>query len=93
MRGYLLTLGTALSVLVNALLAGQPTETLCYRAAKARRAGRGWGCVFCQLADLFDRDHCGNTLRWWETRRERDMQSNDRADAAGIDRDERGLAP
>lgn len=48
----------AFDQLLNAILGGNPDETLSHRAKRARDAGRRWGCVLCRVLDLFDRDHC-----------------------------------
>lgn len=55
----------ALSILVNALLGGAPTETLSYRAARAREHRKKWGCVLCRILDSVDLNHCDKTLKWW----------------------------
>lgn len=49
---------TAYDQLWNALLGGHEDETISSRAAKARAAGRRWGCVLCRIVDAIDRDHC-----------------------------------
>lgn len=48
----------ALDQLANAILAGDPDETISSRAAKAANKGQTWGCVLCRVLDVFDRDHC-----------------------------------
>lgn len=43
-------------------LGGDPDETISSVAAKARNAGRRWGCVLCKLLDRLDPDHCTRYL-------------------------------
>jgi len=59
------SIAVAVSILVNALLGGAPTETLSYRAARARDDRKRWGCVLCQILDTVDLNHCDKTLKWW----------------------------
>lgn len=80
MKAYLHTLAVALSVLANALAGGAPTETISYRSAKARRAGRRWGCILCRVLDRIEAGHCDRALNWWERPRQ-------------IDTDEQGQLP
>lgn len=53
----------------NALLGGEPDQTISYRAAVARSQGSRAGRLLCRLLDLFEADHCGITLRKRDTRR------------------------
>lgn len=47
----------------NAMLGGDPNETISSRAAKARNAKEEWGCVLCQfLAFVTQSDHCTLSL-------------------------------
>jgi len=46
----------------NVAFGGDPDETISSRAARARRAGRRWGCVLCGLLDRFDQGHCERYL-------------------------------
>lgn len=41
---------------------GSPNETISERAAKARNAGRRWGCVLCRWLDDVQPGHCDNAL-------------------------------
>jgi hypothetical protein len=66
MSRYLYSVACAMSVLINALTGGQAPETFSYRSAKARRAGKRWGCLLCRLLDTIDRDHCARTIHAWE---------------------------
>lgn len=47
---YLLNLAVLLDEAANTILGGSPNETISERSAKARAAGRRWGCVLCELA-------------------------------------------
>ena len=65
MKAYLYEVAIALDCLVNALLGGIARETICLRAARAKRSGKRWGCVLCRLFDLVDNHHCHRVwLRW-----------------------------
>jgi hypothetical protein len=66
---YLWRVGVGFSVLVNAVFYGPAPETLCGRAARARRDGRVWGCVFCRFVDWLDPGHCGRELAFWDRMR------------------------
>ena len=46
----------------NAILRGDPDETISSRSAKARNNGKIWGCVLCRLLDWLDPNHCNNSL-------------------------------
>lgn len=62
MRSYFLNLLIALDQLGNAIVAGDPDETISSRAGKAQRAGRRWGCILCRMLDWFERDHCAKSI-------------------------------
>lgn len=47
----------------NVALNGSEDELISTRAARARDAGRRWGCVLCRLLDHIDPDHCDKS-RW-----------------------------
>lgn len=51
----------ALDQLLNALLSGDPDETLSSRAGRARDRGERWGCILCGLLDRLDRRHCAKS--------------------------------
>ena len=51
-----------LDQLANAVLRGDPDETISSRAAKAQQRGRAWGCYLCRVLDVFDRDHCAKSI-------------------------------
>lgn len=48
--------------LANVTANGDEDETISSRAAKARNAGRRWGCVLCRVLDRIDKDHCTKSL-------------------------------
>jgi hypothetical protein len=62
-KWYALGVLIALDQVANALLGGYPDETVSFRAAKARRDGKRWGCVLCKLLDTIHTNHCEFSLR------------------------------
>lgn len=67
--GYVHSVFYALDCLANAVALGDPKETISSRAAKARAAGRLWGCKLCAFlgwcATLILRkptDHCAQSV-------------------------------
>jgi hypothetical protein len=66
---YFLRVAIALDQLGNAILGGDPDETISSRAAKARARGAGWGCVLCKILDAVHRDHCTKALEFEEGRK------------------------
>ncbi len=42
----------------NAILAGDPDETISSRAGKAKREDKKWACILCRFLDIFDESHC-----------------------------------
>jgi hypothetical protein len=59
---YLLNLAVLLDEAVNTILGGSPNETVSERSAKARSAGRRWGCLLCGLLDKINPGHCDRAL-------------------------------
>ncbi|KVD81936.1 hypothetical protein WS62_23560 [Burkholderia sp. ABCPW 14] len=59
---YLLNWLVLLDEAGNTLFGGSPNETISERAAKARNAGRWWGCVLCRFLDRISKSHCDNAL-------------------------------
>jgi hypothetical protein len=59
---YLLNLAILLDEAANTLVGGSPNETISERAAKARNAGRRWGCVLCRALNWINPGHCDNAL-------------------------------
>jgi hypothetical protein len=41
---------------------GQVDTTISARAARARNAGKGWGCVLCRVLNVFQKNHCDIAL-------------------------------
>lgn len=62
---YFYAVACAISILINAVLGGQPTQTMCCRAAIAREKRKRWGCIFCKIVDRFDPGHCQMALDFW----------------------------
>ncbi len=63
-RRYILNVLIVLDQLANAVLRGDPDETLSSAAGKARNAGGRWGCVL----DWIDPDHCNKAIEHDEGR-------------------------
>jgi hypothetical protein len=60
---YLLNILKWLDIGVNVIfLFGASNETISERAAKARAAGRTWGCVLCRFLGWINPGHCDNAL-------------------------------
>ena len=59
---YLLNYAVLLDEAANTVMGGSPNETISERAAKARNAGRRWGCVLCGLLNLLNPGHCDRAL-------------------------------
>jgi hypothetical protein len=62
MKKYLWNLLVALDELTNAILLGDPRETISSRADKAMNEGKRWGCVLCKLLNYIQKDHCQKSL-------------------------------
>jgi len=65
MKCYLLNILIAIDQLLNALLFGDPDETLSSRMGKYVVRGRGFiPCVLCKLLDMVfsEKDHCKNSI-------------------------------
>jgi hypothetical protein len=52
----------ALDQFGNALIGGDPDETISRRAGRARNRGERWGCIFCKLLEKIDPRHCGRSV-------------------------------
>lgn len=59
---YLLNFAVLLDEAANTILGGSPNETISERSAKARAAGRRWGCLLCKLLDRINPGHCDRAL-------------------------------
>lgn len=62
MKLYVLNVLIALDQFGNALVGGDPDETISSRAGKAQQKGRRWGCVLCRFLNWFERDHCAKSI-------------------------------
>jgi hypothetical protein len=60
--GYLARVFVATDDLGNAIIGGDPKETISSRAAKDRNRGRIAGCILCKILDWIDKDHCDKAL-------------------------------
>jgi hypothetical protein len=59
-------IAVAIDQLGNAILGGNPDETISSRAEKARLRGARWGCVLCRFLDWLDPNHCAKSVEWDE---------------------------
>jgi hypothetical protein len=59
---YLLNYAVLLDEAANTVFGGSPNETISERAAKARNAGRKWGCLLCLVLNRINPGHCDNAL-------------------------------
>lgn len=55
---YVWNLLTAIDQLGNAILGGDPDETISSRAGKDEKKGRKWAIYLCWLLNKLDTDHC-----------------------------------
>jgi hypothetical protein len=55
-----------LDQLVNAILEGDPDETISSRAFKAKLEGKWWGFVLCKILNVIDTGHCEESVEWDE---------------------------
>jgi hypothetical protein len=62
-RWWVYSVFIALDQLLNAVTFGYPDETVSFRAATARDAGKPWGCVLCRVLDWIDPRHCDGALK------------------------------
>jgi len=62
MKQYLWNILIALDQFANAILGGDPDETISSRADKAQQEGKRWGCILCKLLDLIQKGHCRSSL-------------------------------
>ena len=58
----------------NAIVGGNPSDTISYRAAVARSKGECWGCVFCRILNLLQKDHCDKAIAAFDAQIEQDAQ-------------------
>lgn len=63
MVSYLVQIGIAFDMLLNAFLGGEAGQTISMRAALAAEKRIAFWCVFCRLLSwLVQRDHCADQL-------------------------------
>jgi hypothetical protein len=65
--GYVKNVLVTLDTMANAILAGDPDETISSRSGKAQAyeqsQGRyGWGCRMCSFLAIFQQNHCAKAL-------------------------------
>lgn len=58
LKQYILNILIGLDQLANAILFGDPRETISSRSDKAMKEGKKWGCTLCKFLALFQKDHC-----------------------------------
>ena len=81
MAGYIENVLIGIDQFANALLGGDPGDTISYNTAVARRRGKRWGCVLCAILDRIVTDHCERT----RMRTEADWQARAALAAKGED--------
>lgn len=59
---YLWSFLVCLDMLANAILLGDPRETISSRADKAKKEGKLWGCILCKLLSKIQKKHCQISL-------------------------------
>lgn len=59
---YCKNLALALDQLGNALIGGDPDETISRRAGRARVRNETWGCWLCRVLDWIDGRHCASSV-------------------------------
>lgn len=60
---YIKNILVALDQLGNALLGGDPDETISSRAGKCVKRGGNTSCqVLCKILNYIDRDHCSKSI-------------------------------
>lgn len=61
---YWFNIAVVFDELLNAVLFGNPYETISSRAGKARNKGHHWGCILCRFLDFItQREHCANAIK------------------------------
>ena len=61
-KGWIKDILIGVDQLGNALLRGDPDETISSRAAKSAARGKRWGCVLCKFLDKLDPNHCEKSI-------------------------------
>ena len=62
MKAYVVNILVGMDQLANAILGGDPMETISFRAALAQEDGAKWGCLMCKFLNLFQNNHCQRTV-------------------------------
>lgn len=68
-KGWIKDILIGVDQLGNALLRGDPDETISSRAAKSAARGKRWGCVLCKFLDKLDPNHCEKSIEADEGKR------------------------
>lgn len=68
-KDWILNVLIGIDQLGNALLRGDPDETISSRAAKSAARGKRWGCVLCKFLDKLDPNHCEKSIEKDEGKR------------------------
>jgi hypothetical protein len=58
LKQYIWNILIAFDQFWNAVLGGNPRETISARADKAMLAGKKWGCILCKFLSKIQKDHC-----------------------------------
>ena len=61
-KRYLLNVWSAFDQLTNALLLGDPQETLSSRMGKRARSGQAFPLCFCRFLSFFNPNHCEKAI-------------------------------
>lgn len=61
-KDWILNVLISVDQLGNAVLRGDPDETISSRAAKAELRGKKWGCLLCKFLNKLDKDHCKKSI-------------------------------
>lgn len=59
---YLRRVLVAFDMLCCVIFGGQSGDTISYTAAVAQLHGEKWGCVLCRILNLFQKNHCQDTI-------------------------------
>lgn len=59
---YIHNLLIAIDQFANTICGGDPDETISSRLGKAQGRGSRFACVLCRLLDVFDKNHCHNSV-------------------------------
>jgi len=63
MKDYLWNIFVAFDRFCNAILAGNPKETISTRLARLRNKGNDLGELGCKVLDTIDNDHCDEAIK------------------------------